>query len=59
MSGTSPAQGEGRWVGITAGAIGCISAIWRMPNCPIWSLTYVGIGAPVIYALAVYGGEVG
>jgi hypothetical protein len=49
----------GRWVGITAGAIGSISAIWSMPMpyYPIWSLTNVGIGALVIFALAVYGGE--
>ena len=39
------------------GAIGCISAIWWIPDYPIWSLTYVGIGALVIFALAVYGGE--
>jgi hypothetical protein len=47
----------GRWVGIAAGAIGCISAIWWMPYYPIWSLTYIAIGALVIYALAAYGGE--
>ena len=47
----------GRWVGIAAGAIGCISAIWWMPYYPIWSLTYIVIGALVIYALAAYGGE--
>jgi hypothetical protein len=46
-----------RWVGITAGAIGCISAIWWMPYYPIWSLTYIAIGALVIYALAAYGGK--
>ena len=39
------------------GAIGCISAIWWIPYSPIWSLTYVGIGALVMFALAVYGGE--
>jgi hypothetical protein len=39
------------------GAIGCISAIWWRPDSPIWSLTYVGIGALVMFALAVYGGE--
>lgn len=31
-------------------------SVW-MPYYPIWSLTYVGIGALVIFALAVYGGE--
>ena len=47
----------GRWVGITAGVIACISAIWWMPYYPIWSLAYIAIGALVIYALAAYGGE--
>ena len=46
-----------RWVGVVAGAIGAISAIWWMPYYPIWSLTYIAIGALVIYALVVYGGE--
>jgi hypothetical protein len=45
----------GRWVGIAAGAIGAISAIWWMPYYPIWSLTYIAIGVIVIYALAAYG----
>jgi hypothetical protein len=49
----------GRWVGIVAGAIGVISAMWWMPYYPIWSLTYVGLGALVIYALAAYGGGAG
>ena len=47
----------GRWVGIAAGAIGCVSAAWCMPYYPIWSLTYVAIGALVIYALAANGGK--
>jgi hypothetical protein len=46
----------GRWVGIIAAALGCVSAIWWMPYFPIWSLTYIAILAVVIYALAVYGG---
>ena len=47
----------GRWAGIIAGAVGCISAIWWMPYYPIWSLTSIAIGALVIYALAAYGGK--
>ena len=47
----------GRWLGIVAGAIACISAIWWMPYYPIWSLAYIAIGALVIYALAAYGGR--
>jgi len=46
-----------RWVGITAGAIGAISAVWWMPYYPIWSLTYVALGALVVYALAAHGGR--
>jgi hypothetical protein len=47
----------GRWVGIAAGAIGRISAIWWMPYDPVRSLTYVAIGALVICALAADGGN--
>jgi len=46
-----------RWVGVAAGAIIAISAVWWMPYYPIWSLTYIAIGALVIYALVVYGGN--
>jgi hypothetical protein len=45
----------GRWVGVAAAAIGAISAIWWMPYYPIWSLTYIGLGVVVIYALVAYG----
>jgi hypothetical protein len=47
----------GRWVGIVAAALMSVSAIWWMPFYPIWSLTYIAIGALVIYALAAYGGK--
>ena len=48
-----------RWIGIFAGAVLSISAIWWMPYYPVWSLTYIGIGILVIYGLAAYGvGEV-
>jgi hypothetical protein len=46
----------GRWVGITAGAIATISAVWWMPYYPIWALAYIALGILVIYALAAYGG---
>ena len=46
-----------RWVGVVAGAIIAISAIWWMPYYPVWSLAYIAIGAVVIYALVVYGGK--
>jgi hypothetical protein len=44
-----------RWVGIIAGAIVAISAIWWIPYYPIWSLVYIGVGILVIYALVAYG----
>jgi hypothetical protein len=44
-----------RWIGIFAGAVMAISAIWWMPYYPVWSLTYIALGSFVIYALAVYG----
>lgn len=44
-----------RWIGVAAGAIGAISAIWWMPYYPVWSLTYVGLGILVIYALVAHG----
>ena len=48
-----------RWVGVAAGAIIAISAVWWMPYYPVWSLTYIAIGALVIYALVMYGGNAG
>ncbi|SDJ46591.1 hypothetical protein SAMN05444157_3498 [Frankineae bacterium MT45] len=47
----------GRWIGILAGAGLAVSSIWWMPYYPVWSLTYVGLGGLVVYALAVYGGS--
>jgi hypothetical protein len=46
-----------RWIGIFAGAVAAISAIWWMPYYPIWSLTYIAIGVLVVYGLAAYGGR--
>ncbi len=45
-----------RWIGITAGAVMAVSAIWWMPYYPVWSLTYIGLGVLVIYALGAYAG---
>lgn len=44
-----------RWVGIVAGALGAISAIWWMPYYPVWSLVYIGIGVLVVYGLVAHG----
>ena len=44
-----------RWIGVAAGAIIAISAIWWMPYYPVWSFTYIAIGAGVIYALVAHG----
>ena len=46
-----------RWIGVFAGAVIAVSAIWWMPYYPIWSLAYIGIGILVIYALVVEGGR--
>ena len=46
-----------RWIGIIAGALGAVSAIWWMPYYPVWSLVYIFIGILVIYALAAHGGR--
>lgn len=46
-----------RWVGVVAGAVVAISAIWWMPYYPVWSLVYVGIGSGIIYALVAHGGR--
>ncbi|HEY3090129.1 MAG TPA: hypothetical protein VGJ59_18915 [Jatrophihabitantaceae bacterium] len=46
-----------RWVGVAAGAIAAITAVWWMPYYPVWSLLYIAIGGAVIYALAAYGGR--
>lgn len=47
----------GRWVGIVAGVVAAISAIWWMPYYPVWSLVYIGLAVLVVYALAAYGGR--
>jgi hypothetical protein len=44
-----------RWIGVFAGAVMAISAIWWMPYYPVWSLTYIFAGILVIYGLAVHG----
>ena len=33
-----------RWIGIFAGAVMAISAVWWMPYYPVWSLVYIFIG---------------
>jgi hypothetical protein len=44
-----------RWIGMIAGVIAAVSAVWWMPYYPVWSITYVGIGVLVVYGLAAYG----
>ena len=46
-----------RWIGIAAGAVLAISAIWWMPYYPIWSLVYISLAVLVFYALVAYGGR--
>jgi hypothetical protein len=46
-----------RWVGVTAAAIGVISAAWWLPYYPVWSMVYCGLGILVIYGLVAHGGR--
>lgn len=46
-----------RWIGIVAGALLAISAVWWMPYYPVWSLAYISIGVLVVYGLAAHGGR--
>jgi hypothetical protein len=46
-----------RWIGLIAAAIGAVSAAAWLPYYPVWSLTYVGMAALTLYALARYGGR--
>ncbi len=45
-----------RWIGVLAGGVLAVSAIWLMPYYPIWSLTYIAVGVLVIFGLVTYGG---
>ncbi len=45
-----------RWIGIVAGAVMAVTAIWLMPYYPVWSLTYIGLGILTIYALVAHAG---
>ena len=47
-----------RWIGIIAGVVLAVSAMWWMPFYPVWSFTYVLVGVLVVYALAAHGGRV-
>ena len=46
-----------RWIGIFAGAVMAISAVWWMPYYPVWSLVYIFIGVLLIYGLAAHGSK--
>jgi cellulose synthase/poly-beta-1,6-N-acetylglucosamine synthase-like glycosyltransferase len=46
-----------RWIGIFAGAVMAISAVWWMPYYPVWSLVYIFTAIGVIYALTAYAGR--
>jgi hypothetical protein len=46
-----------RWIGIVAGAVMAISAVWWMPYYPVWSLIYIFVAFMVIYALTVFAGR--
>jgi hypothetical protein len=44
-----------RWVGIFAGGLLAVTAIWWMPYYPVWSFTYIILGVAIVYALATHG----
>jgi hypothetical protein len=44
-----------RWVGMFAGALAAVTAIWWMPYYPVWSFTYIILGVAVVYGLATHG----
>jgi len=46
-----------RWIGIIAGALMAISAVWWLPFYPVWSLIYILVGVLVVYGLAAHGGR--
>jgi hypothetical protein len=50
-----------RWIGVIAGVLLTISAVWWLPypGLQIWSLVYIGVGIGVIYGLVMYGGHDG
>src|SRR3974377_1994350 len=37
-----------RWIGVLAGAVIAITAVWWIPYYPVWSLAYIFIGMLVI-----------
>jgi hypothetical protein len=44
-----------RWIGIFAGAVLAISAIWWIPYYPGWALVYILLGVLVVYGLTAHG----
>ena len=46
-----------RWIGIVAGVVLAVSAVWWLPYYPFWAMVYIGLGAGVIYGLSMYGGS--
>jgi cell division protein FtsW (lipid II flippase) len=47
-----------RWIGIIAGAVIAITAVFWLPVYPVWSLIYIAIGVMVLYGRVAYGGRV-
>ena len=46
-----------RWIGIFAGALLAITAIWWIPFFPVWSFVYITMGMVVVYAAAEHAGR--
>jgi hypothetical protein len=47
----------GRWLGVAAGAILAISAVWVIPYFQVWGLLYAALGIGIIYGLVAHGGH--
>jgi hypothetical protein len=48
-----------RWIGVFAGVVLTVSAVWWIYYQPIWALVYIGIGIAIIYGLCAFGGKEG
>jgi len=46
-----------RWIGVFAGAVLAISAVWWIYYQPIWAILYIAIGFGIIYGLVAHGGQ--
>jgi len=57
--GLSSGSELSRWIGVFAGAVLAITAVWWIEVAPVWAILYIAIGIGLIYGLVVYGGHHG